>query len=98
MAALEEQNEQLHAEIAAAGEDPVEDPGEESGDPASALSQPPTPPQDPMEISDDESVHGAPHAQPVAPQVLVADSFVPCYYEEIGQHAIRVGDAFIVVP
>ena len=50
-----------------------------------------------MEISDDESVHGASHAQPVTPQVLVAHSFVPRYYEEIGQYTIRVGDAFVIV-
>ena len=56
------------------------------------------PPQEPQELSDDESVHGAPRAQPIAPQILVADSLVPRYYEDIGQYAIRVGDAFVIAP
>ena len=72
-------NDQLQQEAAAAEEEPMED-----FNPISSLNQSPHPPHDPMEISDDESVHAAPHAQLVVPQILVADSFVPRYYEEIG--------------
>ena len=70
----------------------------EDSAPISSVNQSHPPPPDPMEPSDDESVHGAPHAPPTTPQILVAESFVPRYYEDIGQYAVRVGDAFVVAP
>ena len=50
-------NDQLQQEAAAAEEEPMED-----FNPISSLNQSPHPPHDPMEISDDESMHGALHA------------------------------------
>ena len=64
LAAAMQLNEQLQEEAAAAEEEPLEDSA-----PISSVNQSHPPPQDPPELSDDESVHGAPHAQPGVPQI-----------------------------
>jgi len=45
-----------------------------------------------------ESVGQSKPQGPPGLRVLVADSLVPQFYEEVGQLAIRVGDTYVVAP